>query len=125
MTGRSVEEWIGKTPETPAPPRVKLRVFMAHGGRCYLSGRPIRPGDKWEVEHVLALTLGGENRETNLAPALVEPHKAKTAIDKKLKSQAERRAKKHLGIHRPKGKIQSRGFDKTRTRKFSGEVVPR
>lgn len=125
MTGRAVEEWVGKTPDTPVPPRVKLRVFMAHGGRCYLSGRVIRPGDKWEVEHVLALSLGGANAEHNLAPALVEPHKAKTRQDVARKAKADRIAKKHLGIAKPKKKIQSRGFDKTRRRLFSGEVVPR
>jgi hypothetical protein len=34
-------------------------------------------------------------------------------------------AKKHLGIDRPKGRIRSRGFDKTKTRRFDGTVAPR
>lgn len=115
---RKVEEWIGRTPDTPVPARVKLRVFRRYGGRCYLSGRKIMPGDKWDVEHVLAIVNGGKNRETNLAPALKAPHKAKSAADMATKSKTERMAKKHLGIW-PKG----RGFG-PRSRKFDGTVSP-
>ena len=98
---RAVEEWIGRTADTPAPPRVRLRVFERHHGICYLSGRKIMPGDKWQLEHPLALINGGENRESNLAPALVEPHKIKTAADVKLKAKNDRVRKKHLGIKKP------------------------
>lgn len=115
-TGRSVKEWIGKTPDTPVPPRVKLRVFEAYEGRCYLSGVKIQPGMAWEVEHKLALCLGGENRETNLAPALKAPHRAKSADDVARKSKADRVRIKHLGL-KPKG----RGF--AGWRKFNGEIV--
>jgi len=126
MTGRSVPEWIGATPDTPVPPRVRLRVFEAYGGICYLSKRKIRAGDKWEAEHILALSNGGENRERNLAPALVEPHKIKTAKDKAIKAKTDRTRKKHLGISTgPKQKIPSKGFDKTRSRRFDGSVVAR
>lgn len=115
MTGRSVPEWVGKTPDTPAPARVRLRVFEAHGGRCYLSGRKIMPGDAWELEHKRALSLGGENRETNLAPALKDAHRAKTADDVARKAKADRVRKKHLGIWpAPIRKLQSRGFEPSR-----------
>ena len=40
-TGRTVPEWIGKTPDTPAPPRVRLRIFETFGGRCAICGRKI------------------------------------------------------------------------------------
>lgn len=103
MTGRSVPEWIGKTPNTPAPPRVRLRVFEAHGGNCYLTGRKIMPGEAWELEHRIALTNGGENRESNLAPALKVAHRAKTDADLKIKSKLQRIAGKHTGAIRPKG----------------------
>ena len=42
MTGRAVPEWIGATPDTKVPERVRLRVFNAYGGVCYLSKRKIR-----------------------------------------------------------------------------------
>lgn len=95
---RELPEWIGRDDNSPVPPRVRLRVFEAYGGRCYLSGRKIMAGDKWEIEHKLAIILGGENRERNLAPALVGPHKLKTRVDVALKAKITRTRQKHLGI---------------------------
>ena len=100
--GRSVEEWLGKTPDSKPPPRVALRVFDRHHGRCYLTGRKIMPGDKWEVEHIKSLRNGGENRESNMAPALVDPHKIKTAIERDEGAKSDRIRKKHLGLHKSK-----------------------
>lgn len=119
---RAVPEWVGATPDTPVPPRVKLRVFEAYCGRCYLSGRKIMPGDKWDAEHKIAIINGGENRERNLAPALKAPHAEKTKRDLKTKSKTARMKAKHLGVH-PKGT----GFRKhpTLKRSVSGQVVPR
>ena len=115
MTGRAVPEWIGPTPDTPAPTRVRLRVFEAHGGRCYLTGRKIGPGDTWELEHVKPLHLGGENRETNLAPALAEAHREKTSREMTAKAKADRIRARHLGIRPPtRRKIPSRPFPKSR-----------
>lgn len=99
---RSVPEWIGKTPDAKVPPRVRLRVFESHGGRCHLSGRLIRPGDRWELEHIIALSCGGEHREYNLAPALVAPHKEKTKEDVKVKAKIDKIKKKHLGLSKSK-----------------------
>lgn len=31
---RDVEEWIGKTPDSAIPKRVRLRVFERLGGQC-------------------------------------------------------------------------------------------
>ena len=126
MTGRSLPEWIGATLDTPIPPRVRLRVFEAHGGVCHISGRKIRAGEKWEADHVIALINGGENRETNLAPALSDKHKAKTRADVRQKSDVARKRQKHLGIKTDSGrKLQSRGFDKTRRKKLNGTVEVR
>jgi 5-methylcytosine-specific restriction endonuclease McrA len=118
---RAVEEWIGKTPDTPIPPRVRLRVFEAHGGVCHLSGRKIRAGEPWDCDHVVAIINGGANRETNLAPALRDKHRAKTAADVAEKSAVYRKRSKHLGL-KPKG----RGLTHpTLKRGFDGLVRPR
>lgn len=114
--GREVAEWIGATPDTPVPDRVKLRVFRRYGGRCYLSEAKIRPGDAWDVEHIIPLALDPSgNRERNLAPALKEPHKTKTAADRQAIAKADRIARKHAGIW-PKSKrpLKGRGFAPTR-----------
>lgn len=120
---RAVAEWIGKTDDTPAPPRVRLRVFERYNGICYLSGRKIMPGDKWEAEHIVAIINGGENRENNLAPALTEPHKIKTAQDLAQKSKDYRVRAKHNGIKKPSRFPGSR--DSRWKRKVDGSVVPR
>lgn len=101
---REVPEWIGKTDDTPVPPRVRLRIFETHGERCYLSGRKIMPGDKWETEHKIAIINGGQNRESNLGPALSAPHKIKTRADVAEKSKIARIRAKHLGIATRKGR---------------------
>ena len=121
MTRRSVPEWRGKTPDTPAPPRVRLRIFEAHDGRCHLSGRKIMPGDEWDLEHKQALANGGENRESNLAPALRTEHRVKTAEDVAQKAKDDRVKKKHLGIWKPKSRLSHPNLRK----KLSGEVVRR
>lgn len=95
---RSLPEWIGATPDTPVPDRVKVRVFDAHDGVCHIAKRKIRPGEPWDAEHVIAIINGGQNRETNLAPALRDKHPEKTAADLKEKSDVYRKRKKHLGV---------------------------
>ena len=120
---REVPEWIGKTPDTPAPPRVRLRVFEKYKGVCYLSGRKIMPGDKWQLEHPQALINGGENRESNMAPVLVEPHKVKTAQDLAQKSKDYRVRAKHNGIRKPSRFPGSR--DSRFKKRLDGTVVLR
>jgi hypothetical protein len=105
MTGRAIPEWIGKTPDTAVPERVQRRVFDAYAGRCYLSGAEIRAGDVWQIEHIKALCNGGENRESNLAPVLVEPHREKTRRDRAEKDKVESVRRKHLGIRDARRRI--------------------
>ena len=105
---RSVPEWIGKTADTPIPPRVKIRVFERYGGKCHISGRKIMPGDAWECDHVIALANGGQNRESNLAPALKDKHREKTAQDVKTKSKIARIRAKRLGVTGGRKKPASR-----------------
>ena len=108
---RSVKEWIGATDDTPAPPRVRDRVFIRDGGVCHLSGRKIRPGEKWELEHKVALCNGGQNRESNLAPALVLPHREKTKQDRRVKAKTDKVRKRHLGIKKKRSIRAWRKFD--------------
>lgn len=124
MTGRSVKEWVGKTPDTPAPPRVRLRVFEAHSGICALTGRKIMPGDAWELDHKQALANGGENRESNLQPVLKDAHKKKTAKDVAQKSKDRRVRSKHLGIHKSKSPLPG-GRDSDWKQKVGGGWVRR
>lgn len=120
---RSTKEWIGKTDDSQPPPRVRLRVFLRHNGICHIAGRKIEPGEPWAVDHVVALVNGGENRESNLAPILVDKHKAKTRDDVAIKAKTYRKRKANYGI-----RTRSRwpyGKDSPFKKKISGAVVRR
>ena len=109
--GRSIAEWIGATPDAKIPRRVLLRVFLRAGGRCHITGRLIAPGEPWEAEHVIPLSAGGGHREGNLAPALVDPHREKTAQEATERAAARAARQKHVGIKAaPAQKIKSAGF---------------
>lgn len=115
---RSTEEWQGKTDDQTVPPRVRLRVFDAANGRCYLCKRKIGAGEYWQCDHVVALANGGSNRESNLLPACRNCCYAKTADDVSEKSRIALKRSKHLGI---KPKRPWSNFK----RKMDGSVVPR
>ncbi|MFU0503600.1 HNH endonuclease [Pseudaminobacter sp. NGMCC 1.201702] len=114
--GRSIEEWVGSSPDAKVPDKVRDRVFFRAKGICHISGRKIVvPRDRWELEHVVPLSMGGEHRESNLRPALVEPHREKTNAEATGRAKADRIRRKHNGTW-PKSKapIRSRGFSPTR-----------
>ncbi|RUW97335.1 HNH endonuclease [bacterium M00.F.Ca.ET.141.01.1.1] len=117
--GRRVKEWIGKTPDSVPPATVRARIFLRSDGICHISQRPIGAGQKWELEHVKPLALGGENRESNMRPALVAPHKEKSADENAIREKADRIRAKHLGVYpKSQAKLQGRGF--APTRRFGG-----
>lgn len=120
---RATAEWIGKTDDARVPDYVRLRIFNKHEGACYLSGRKILVGDDWDLEHILAICNGGENRESNLAPALKAPHKVKTRSDIAMKAKNDRVRKRHLGIRKPSRFPGSR--DTRFKKKIDGSVVLR
>lgn len=99
MMSRSVPEWIAKHDDQKVPDRVRTRIFDREGGICHLTGEKIDPvRDVWDLDHKVALILGGEHRESNLFPAKREPHRRKTATEMKVKSKIASVRKKHLGI---------------------------
>ena len=110
---RKTKEWIGKTDDSRPPDSVRLRIFLACGGVCHLSGRRIAPGEPWEIEHKVAICNGGENRESNMAPALVKPHREKTKQDRKIKSKTDKKRMMNYGVKKRKSTIPYRKFDGT------------
>lgn len=115
MTGRTVESWVGKTPDSAIPLRVRLRVFQRCGGICALSGRKIMPGDEWDLDHVKPLSMGGLHAETNLQVVWRPAHREKTAAEAGPRAKADRIRAKHLGTYpKPKRPLKSRGFEPSR-----------
>jgi 5-methylcytosine-specific restriction protein A len=112
MTGRAVPEWFGPRPETSPPPRVKARIVDRQGGKCATCNRKLGMcGEIIEFDHMIALILGGENRENNLQALCGICHISKTRADVAQKSTEARKRKKDLGLHRPRKKIPYRTAD--------------
>lgn len=109
MTERPVPEWIGTKPETPLPPRVKLRIVLRQHGRCDGCGRKFDPKLKPEFDHRPALVNGGQNRESMIVAVCHECHSARTKEDVAEKSKVYALQAKHLGIRK-----SSRPFPKRR-----------
>lgn len=106
--GRSVEEWIGASPDAKVPPRVQLRVLRRFNNKCYLTSIIIADGQKFDLEHIRPLEEGGEHRESNLAPVLRLAHEIKTAVERKRQAKADNSAKRAHGLHEPRCKLRSR-----------------
>lgn len=121
-TSRAVTEWIGKTPDTPLPARVLLRIWEWQGGRCAKSGVKLYAG-YYIKEHVKPLWLGGENRESNIALYAVAESTQKTKQEATVRAKVNRMKAKHL-IPKAKSKIQSRGFGqfKSNTRDINDDM---
>lgn len=112
---RATPEWIGSHDDQAIPPRVKVRVFEAHRGKCVRCTLEIRGKLLPAYDHIQALINGGEHRERNLQLLCVPCHKAKTAVDSAEKATTYRKRSKHLGLKKPR--------TMTRWRKFNGEIV--
>lgn len=106
-------------------PLRRMRLFDAHGGICHICGREIdgvREG--FEVEHLIPLAMGGDDDESNCAPAHVACHREKTATDKGQIAKANRVRAKHNGAWRPKSTLAGSKASGWK-RKINGEAVRR
>lgn len=121
---RPTQEWIGRKPETPVPPRVKLRLWWQQDGRCAECKRKFLSGERPQVDHVIALINGGEHRESNLRLLCPWCHIIKTRGDIREKSRVARRAKSHYGLRHRRSRWPY-GRNSPWKKKISGEVVRR
>lgn len=119
-TKRSVPEWVGASPDSAIPLRVKLRIWNRCGGRCALTGKKIMPGELYDFDHTVALANGGLNAESNLRLVSRQAHREKTKADVAEKAKTDRMRMKHLGIRKP----PTMGHPRLK-RRFDGTVVER
>lgn len=106
-------------------PRQRLAIWEAHKGMCCICEEKIDgTRDKWIIEHIRPLGLGGSNDSTNLGPAHERCGKDKTNFDNSSIAKAKRVKQKHIGIKkasRPIPGSKASGWKKT----FSGEWIKR
>jgi len=81
---------------------MRRRIYDAANGDCCICDTYIHAerGDKWIVEHVKPLWLGGEDEESNLRPAHYRCAIAKTATEATVKAKTDRVRARHLGIRK-------------------------
>lgn len=101
--------------------RERERLFNLHGQRCYICGEPIKTGEAFDLEHIVAWELTRDDSDDNVKPAHKACHKEKTAVDICAIRKADRIRQKHLGLHKPKSRLSHPYLRK----KVSGEVVLR
>lgn len=92
----------------------------------------------WHFDHGVLHAIEINNEFWNLTPRLILPHRGKSKKDAGTIAKVKRLARANddavrrllakepgASAERPHSRIRSRGFDKTKTRTFSGKVVER
>ena len=106
--------------------RQRLAIFEASGGRCASCSRKLGPADKWDIDHIIPLALGGADEPENMQVLCDWCHGKKTAQEDAPRiAKARRQAARHLGI-RKRNSRPIPGSKRTRWKKrLDGTVVPR
>ena len=121
---RSVAAWVGKTDDTAIPPRVRLRVWERCEGKCHKCQRKIPVGDKWILEHLIALINGGANAEPNLCLTCSWCKPIKDAEDVAEKAKTYAVKAKHLLPRKP-SRLRSAPFPKSEPQRTASSPLRR
>lgn len=94
-------------------PARRARILQRDGGTCRYPECESTHG--LQIDHIVALALGGRDADENLETLCEDHHKQKTRRDVGLIAKAKRQKAKHDGTFPPsKAKIRGGGFRKTR-----------
>lgn len=120
-----VLEDVGTTPRRSLSERRRLQAWERTGGICVVCGVRIDGvRDRWIVEHIRALELGGADALENMGPAHEACGREKTRDDHARTARAKRQKVQHLGAA-----VTNRPMPGSRAcalkRKINGTVVPR
>ena len=98
------------TPRRSLTDQQSAALFLERGGKCGICGRKVRSGERWDWDHILALSNGGQNDRDNLQIACGICHASKTKAD--AKTAAKTRSVATRGIvpeaHRKKSRLSKR-----------------
>ena len=97
-------------------PKRRAELFSKQGGKCQNCKRKIRPGERWDLDHRVALENQGSNDDSNLQVLCQNCHGAKTPEDHK---EAATNRRKFTNTFVP-NKHRKKGFGFTK--KFNGDV---
>lgn len=121
-------EDVGTTKRKNMTPRLRLKIWEAYKGICVLcNGKIDGVRERWVAEHIIPLSLGGADDESNMAPVHEGCALAKTfgkSGDIAKAAKAKRVKSKHLGIKKSKNPLPGGKGSKFK-KKVDGSVVPR
>lgn len=115
--------------------RIAVEIVLSQEGRCTICKQKLIPKNI-AYDHVHPLALGGADDISNLAAICADPcHRKKTSGNGATShgsdigniAKTRRLESKRLGISKEKSgpKIKSRGFAKSHSKKFNGQIVER
>lgn len=118
-------EDVGTTPRRSLSGYRRLQAWERTGGTCVVCGQIVDGvRERWIVEHIRALELGGADELENMGPAHEACGREKTCDDHARTARAKRQKIRHLGAA-----VIARPLPGSRTsalkRKINGMVVPR
>ncbi|AWN41750.1 HNH endonuclease [Methylobacterium durans] len=118
-------EDIGTTPRSCLSPRRRLQAWERTNGKCVVCGERIDGArERWIIEHIRALELGGADELDNMGPAHEACGREKTRDDHARTAQAKRQKLRHIGAA-----VSAQPLPGSRAtplkRKVNGTVVPR
>lgn len=118
-------EDVGTTVRRKLTPHRRLQAWERTGGVCVLCNRKIDGvRERWIVEHIRALELGGEDDLSNMGPAHEACALLKTGDDHRRAAQAKRQKIRHIGAEATRRPLPF-GKNSPWKRKVSGRIVPR
>ena len=116
---------VSTTVRRKLTPHRRLQIWERAAGVWILCKRPIHGvRDRWSVEHIRALELGGADELSNMAPAHEVCALAKTREDHRRAAKAKRQKIRHSGADGPKRPLPF-GKASQWKRTLSGKIVPR
>jgi 5-methylcytosine-specific restriction endonuclease McrA len=116
---------VGTTARRRLTPHRRLIVWERAAGVCVLCQRRIDGArERWIVEHIRALELGGADDLSNMAPAHEACALAKTCDDHRRAARAKRQKIRHIGADAPERPLPF-GRASRWKRTLSGKIVPR
>ena len=118
-----IREPVQPTPRAAMTRDRRLRIYLACNGRCECGAKVPMAGTV--IDHRIPLFMGGADDDANLRFLCRVCDKLKTANDAAERGHVKRLLARQDGTRRPRQPIKSRGFDKSKTKKFNGEVVAR
>jgi 5-methylcytosine-specific restriction endonuclease McrA len=103
--------------------KVRKHIIDRANGKCEKCNAALKPGEG-DADHILPSELGGKAEAANGQWLCKVCHKAKTADDIRRIRKADRQRDKATGAVKPKGRMQSRDFEKTeKTRKIDKAAI--